>query len=159
MIEQRPGGALELQSRMEHATGINFLSASTPQSNLNQQQPFQRIWAWVLGAFRKCRRRPNQAPTLPHHNAQPTSIQGTETPAMQQKSLHMMSCVHNGRYGRNIYQARIDTADTDRKLFVFLKEQFTKHRSMLRSALSLRAVQGIFFIKVYSEEIHEKEFY
>lgn len=158
MIEQMPGGALELQGRMERATGMSFLSVSNPQGHSNRQQLFQGIWAWALGAFRKSRRTPNQVPTLPQHNAQPTStVQGTQTPIIQLEPLHVASCVHKGRYRRNLYQSRIDEVDTDRKLFVLLREQFTKHRGKLRSALSLRAVQGIFFIKVYSGNIHAKK--
>jgi len=157
VIEQKPGGASELQHCIEQATGVNSLSALNSQGNSNQQQPFQGIWAWVQGAFRKCRRRPNQKPNLPQHNAQPASAtQGSQTPATQQKLLHMMSCVHKGRYGKNLYQDRIETVNNDRNLFVFLKEQFTKNRGRFRSVLSLRTVQGIFFIKVHSEENHGK---
>jgi hypothetical protein len=155
VIEQKPGGASELQRRIEHATRVISPSTLNSQGNSNQQLLFQGIWAWVQDAFRKCMRRPNRMSTLPQHSDQPTlATQGSQTPSLQQKPLHMMSCLQKGRYGKNLYQDRIETVNTDRKLFFFLKEQFTKRRGRLGSTLSLRAVQGIFFIKVHSEENH-----
>ena len=146
-----PGGAAELQRRIEQATGIKSLSGLESQGSSNQQFLFQGIWGWCSSPFKKFRNKPNQTPTLPQHSAQPVSAnQGPQTPTLQRTPLHMMSCLRKGRYGKNLYQDRIETVNTDRELFFFLKERLTNRRSRVRSVVSLRSIQGIFFVKVRS---------
>ena len=87
--------------------------------------------------------------SLPQHNSRPLpAIQVSSTPPTQQQSLHIMACMQKTRYRKNLCQERLDAVSTDRELFAFLNTQFKKRRGALASKLSLRAIQGIFFIKV-----------
>lgn len=61
--------------------------------------------------------------------------------------LHLSACMHKGRFRKSLHQDRIDTVSTDRKLFCFLRQRFTRHRGRFSTLLSLKTVTGIFFIK------------
>ncbi|KAH7116191.1 hypothetical protein B0J11DRAFT_443760 [Dendryphion nanum] len=146
VIEHEPGGALDLGSRIEYATGRSPLPVSDSQNHVDLQMFIHGIRVWVQDAFRKWRRL-SQTPTLPRHSTHPTTATSSEPPPVQQESLHIMTCVQKGRYGKIVFQDRIETIDNDRKLFLFLKEQLARRRGRLTSILSLRTMQGIFFIK------------
>ena len=67
-----------------------------------------------------------------------------------QKTLNMMTCMHNWRYMKNLYQDRMEYIDTNRRLFTYLREQYIHHRGRLGNMISLKAIQGIFFHQAMS---------
>lgn len=64
-----------------------------------------------------------------------------------------MSCVQWGKYGRRLHQDMLEGIQSDRQLFLFLRERIKQHRGRMRSLLSMRAVKGILFVKVSSSTV------
>jgi hypothetical protein len=67
----------------------------------------------------------------------------------QNQMLHLMACMHNKRSSKILQQDRIEDIATDCELICFLRKQYRKRRSRLRSFLSLKTVQGIHFVKFH----------
>jgi hypothetical protein len=78
----------------------------------------------------------------------PTTGQVTGRTNSGDPLLHMMTCMNDGRFGRILYQDRIEHSTTDRQLFRFLKNQYILHRGKFKARLSLKGVRGIYFVKV-----------
>lgn len=57
--------------------------------------------------------------------------------------------MHHKRSSKILQQDRIETITTDCALIDFLRTQYRQRRSRLRSTLSLRTVQGIYFVKFH----------
>ncbi|PSN67649.1 hypothetical protein BS50DRAFT_664977, partial [Corynespora cassiicola Philippines] len=86
---------------------------------------------------------------LPQHNPPITAAsQSPQASATPQSTLHLTLCAHKGKHGKSLIQDQIERADTDRKLFMFLKGQFIRYRGKIGSVISLRAVQGIYFFRL-----------
>ncbi|KAF1366089.1 hypothetical protein EJ07DRAFT_170862 [Lizonia empirigonia] len=60
-----------------------------------------------------------------------------------------MACMHNKRASKILQQDRIEGVTTDIALIHFLRSQYRKRLSRLRTTLSLKCIQGIFFVKFY----------
>ena len=134
---------------MEQSAGVKFVPALSFKESFHPQRVIRSTIACLQNLIRNARARLSQAPALPQHNPQPTlATQGIRNFVTQQQTLHVMSCMHKNRYGKNLCQDRIDAVNTDKKLFTFLNSQFMKQRGNFMSILSLRAVQGIIFVKV-----------
>lgn len=105
----------------------------------------------------------NISKTAPPRKSQPTSTrsqpvassQSTNTAATSQNTvvqnnlLHLMACVHDKGPIKILLQDRIQDVATDRALIQFLRNQYRRHRSRLRSLFSLKCVQGIHFVRFH----------
>lgn len=149
MAELTPGGITTLKNKMEQSTGVKFVSELNFKEKFHPRRVIRSTVVCLQNLIGNTRARLSQAPALPQYNPQPASAtQGIQNPVAQQQTLHVMSCMHKNRYGKNLCQDRIDAVNTDKKLFIFLNSQFMKQRGNFISILSLRAVQGIIFVKV-----------
>lgn len=83
--------------------------------------------------------------TLPQHNPK-TTCSSSGTPSRLQL-LHLLACMHAGRFRKMLHQDRIETVMNDRELFCFLRQQYARNCGRMRAFLSLKTVQGIFFTK------------
>ncbi|KAF1971837.1 hypothetical protein BU23DRAFT_645778 [Bimuria novae-zelandiae CBS 107.79] len=91
--------------------------------------------------------KPARQSTLPQHSvnaATTVSRQAEQTPRL----LHLIMRIHSSNLGKMLQQNCIDTINTDRKLFLFLRQLYSKSRGSFRRFLSLRAVKGIHFTKL-----------
>jgi len=152
VTELRENGIAKLISRMERSSGVKLLTnPSSPENNV-QKYSFQSPVRWFQAAIGKItlslRTKPDTS-ALPQHNSS-TSTVACPTPSgtpTQQHTLHLMACMHAGRYGKGLYQDRVETIKNDRKLFTFLANQYTRHRGRFKNIVSLKNIQGIFFVK------------
>jgi hypothetical protein len=152
VTELQENGIAKLISRMERSSGVKFLTSSSSPGNNVQRYSFQSPVRWLQGAIGKItsglRTKPNTS-ALPQHNSS-TSTATCPTPSgipAQQRTLHLMACMHTGRYEKGLYQDRVEIINNDRKLFTFLGEQYIRHRGMFKNMVSLKNLQGIFFVK------------
>ena len=94
----------------------------------------------------------NSTGCLPQHNnptqaSSTTSMTVSNTPASE-PTLHLLACAHQTRRRKYLLQDRVDAVSTVRELFCFMKQQLKRNRNYIRKALSMRSVQGMFFVKV-----------
>lgn len=91
---------------------------------------------------------------LPQHNVPmqfppSTSLISTSNATVPSKpTIHLLACTHRTQRRKCLLQDPIDPVSTDRALFCFMKQQLQRSRSRIRSLLSMRSVQGMFFVKV-----------
>ena len=89
--------------------------------------------------------------TLPHHNTgnlgPMTSVTNPSSP-QQQRTLHLMSCVHRSRDNTVLLQDYLGDINNDRALFGLLKDRIPRRRNRLLQILSCRSIGGVHFSKV-----------
>jgi hypothetical protein len=140
---------MSLKSHMERSAGVKFVPAANVWENVRTTRLFQEAVMFLQRLFGAAGAKPNKVPALPQHNVQPVpAIRDNQFVPNQQQSLHIMTCMHENRYGKSLSQERVESVSTDRDLFILLNEQFKKRRGGLASKVSIRAIQGILFIKV-----------
>ena len=149
---------------MEALVGGRVTAAkhSTKRTNQKIFYPQPKIWLWRvftrLGM--KFKKSPEQD-TLPRHDLNNTTTHAPqEAPHQPPKLLHLLACIHCSQLGKTLYQGCIDSIDTDRKLFCFLRQLFRDHRGQFKLLLSLKKVKGIHFTKLNlfaggSVEVHQ----
>ncbi|KAI5457664.1 hypothetical protein BGZ63DRAFT_466933 [Mariannaea sp. PMI_226] len=82
------------------------------------------------------------------HKTMPDGSNGDlETGQKSPRSLHLMFCVENGRYGAKLHQLPATDLADDRQLFRLLRDSYRKLRGRWRPYWSLRTVQSIQFMK------------
>jgi hypothetical protein len=64
------------------------------------------------------------------------------------QTLHLFSCTDKGSNEWQLHQEVITNVQNDRQLFNGLRQQYRKHRSVLRPLWSFRTLQSIHFMKV-----------
>jgi hypothetical protein len=134
---------------MEHSAGARFVPSMDTWETVRSMPLVQDTLTFLQRLVGTSGTKPTKEPTLPQHNVQPTAaVRDSPIASNTQQSLHVMACMHQNRYGKTLSQERIDAVSTDRELFILLNGQYKKQRGGLISMLSMRAVQGILFIKV-----------
>jgi hypothetical protein len=73
------------------------------------------------------------------------------TDPSSERERYLLICMHRTQHHVNVNQESLKDVTTDRKLFCFLKTQLRLHRGRLRSLISMKRVQKIFFVKVSSQ--------
>lgn len=139
--------------RMERSLGVKVTATTYNTHGTNQRYSFKAP-AWVRGPLQKISNGwgspTKQSRCLPRHNNNVTAAGniplGNLPPS--QDTLHLMACMQRGRYRRTVQQDRIDAITTDRALFCFMRTQIMRHRGWLRKFLSMKCVQGLYFVKV-----------
>ncbi|KAF3032468.1 hypothetical protein E8E12_003449 [Didymella heteroderae] len=153
VTELQENGVPELATRMEDSSGVKVAIAGYNQYSGNQQYTLPRHLAWFRRSNGACHS--NQAAKIPTPSSTLSSsaTTATSTPShgtsTQKQMLHLLACMHNKRSSKILQQDRIEDVATDCELIRFLRCQYRKRRSRLRSFLSLKTVQGIHFVKFH----------
>lgn len=153
VAELREGGAAELATRMQQHSGIKVTASTWTQNSSNQQYIIPKPGRWLRNGYAKFTTAfassTKSSPCLPQHNTSCPSTTSTssQTTISQPPILHLLACMHHNRFRKVLYQDRIETIDTDRALLCFMRQQYQRHRGHLLRFISLKSVQGIFFIK------------
>lgn len=128
------------------------MTATPHSSTITNQKPIypqprlwlQRVSARLATTFKRL---PRQS-TLPQHNLNTTVTHSPQgIPIQPPKLLYLLACMRSARLGKSLHQDCIDTIDTDRKLFCFLRQLFKNYRGRFCTLFSLKKVKGIYFIK------------
>ncbi|UPX10023.1 uncharacterized protein EKO05_0000699 [Ascochyta rabiei] len=151
--ELQKGGIRELAARMQDSTGVKVVPSSYNQRSGNQQYSIPVHLKWFrstptssqTGRRKTTRLSSDQSSTT----ASTTTCAANQGSKPHKPMLHLMACVHDGRSGMILQQDRIEELFTDCALIQFLRTQYRKRRSRLRTILSLKRVQGIFFVKFH----------
>jgi hypothetical protein len=151
IMEYEPGGVSEMIAHVTKLTGSEVTSTPYAPSSTNQKYINRRPDISLQSGFTRLAaifRRSSDHCTLPQHSSNTTPIHSVHDANLQQpKILHLMACMHSGNYGKSLHQDPIDTIDTDRKLFLFLRQQFSRCRGRFCTILSLKRVKSIYFVK------------
>jgi len=147
-----PSGAIELTAFMEALVGGRVTAIKHSTKSTNQKFIYPQPKIWFRRAFARLgmmlKRLPEQD-TLPHHDLNSTATHAPQGISHQlPKLLHLLACMRCSQLGKTLYQGCIDSIDTDRKLFYFLRQLFRDHRGQFKSLLSLKKVKGIHFTKL-----------
>jgi len=149
--EYETDGISELIAHVENITGSQVTSTPHSSKSTNQRYIYQRPGLWLQNALTRLAntfKKPSQQGTLPQHNLNTTTIHSVQGPTPPQpQDIHLLACMHSEQYGKLLHQDCIDTINTDRQLFWFFRQQFTRCRGSLRTILSLKRVKGIYFVK------------
>ncbi|KAJ8114613.1 hypothetical protein OPT61_g3548 [Boeremia exigua] len=154
VVELQANGVKDLIALMEASSRIRVVATPYRNNSSNQQYTGSRHLRWFGSGSRLCSQN-NQPPTQPSPTQPSPSTASTNTSTTQQDGttedalLHLMACVDDEGADKILLQDRIQNITTDRALIQFLRNQYRRHRSRLRSFLSLRCVQGIHFVKFY----------
>jgi hypothetical protein len=154
VTEHKPGGIADLISRMERSTGAKVLATPHDPNTSNQKYTYQHPGLWIRNILTRITvalKGPCKQSALPQHNSTASSTAAFSLPTAlpsQLKVLHLLACMHNGRFRKSLIQDRIEEIATDRQLFCFMQQQFTQNRSRAIKLLSLKTVTGIFFVKL-----------
>ena len=142
---------------MEPSVGVKVTATSYRHGTPNQNYTF-RLPGWFRSITSSVssivRGRSKSGANLPQHNPQPgasrTSATSSSNPPTQTTELHLMVCMHRSRDRVTLVQHPTATITTDRELFRFLKKQLPEHRSRMKTIISMRKIQNIYFVKVSS---------
>ena len=158
--EYRAGGVNELIEKMGRSTGARVTVTQYSKASTNQNWSF-RAPAWakkLMGSSSSGQTRAsNPAGCLPQHNGPTPSIPlATSTPvsnasAAPGSTLHLLACAHQTERRKCLLQESLGGVATDRDLFCRMKQQLRRNCSGFRNFLSMRSVQGMFFVKVSHE--------
>ena len=162
MVELRENGVSELVERMERSIGVKVTVTHNGSAGTNGgTSPFQHLQSRfqnTLLKFTSAFERQAEEGQLPQRNGTlgVSAPSLTSTSATQQRMLHLLACMRIGRFRKSLSQDRVETVISDRELFLFLRENFTRHRGRLRRFFTLNGVQNIFFVKLRlpSSEFH-----
>jgi hypothetical protein len=135
---------------MERSCGTKVTATAYNHQNSNQQYIAPRPIQWIRNGLAKLSSSTNTAsragPCIPLHNTPSTAV-ATATarlPTVSRSTLHLMACMHRDRSRKTLKQ---DLLENIRELFLFMRQQYIRHRGSFRNMLSLKSVQGIFFVK------------
>ncbi|KAF2685721.1 hypothetical protein K458DRAFT_300149 [Lentithecium fluviatile CBS 122367] len=144
-------GVSELKAHVERVTGSEVTLTPYSRNSTNQRYVYQRPGLWLQKALTRLAttfKRTSKQCMLPQHNPNSNTTHSTQgTNSHHQNTNYLLACMHSGQYGKMLHQDCIDTIDTDRKLFCFLRQQFTHCRGRFRTILSLKKVKGIYFVR------------
>jgi hypothetical protein len=143
---------------MSRSTGAKIEVTAYSKFLTSQNWSFQSP-AWIRNLASNSSsgrsRASKSAGCLPKHNARsqaPPSIGSRPTAiavsTVAPSTLHLLACAHRTQRRKCLLQDNISNVSTDQALFVFMKQQLQRNRSRIRSFLSMRTVQGMFFVKV-----------
>lgn len=153
VIELQKFGVVHLAERMENGGAFKISTAGFNQRSGKQRYTPHCPFAWFARTIGVCQT--NQAANTPiSFKTSSTSTTIATCPSSQGSSsqrqmLHLMACMHNKRSSKVLQQDRIEEIATDCELIQFLRRQYRKRRSRLRSFFSLKTVQGIHFVKFH----------
>ncbi|CAI6335686.1 unnamed protein product [Periconia digitata] len=149
--EHQASGISNMATHMERLTGAKVTSITSHSENTAPKTTGQHPGLWLRNAMESLgslvNKRSKQR-TLPQHT--PNTAVGTSTPghgSQQGQMLHLLSCLHAGRFRKTLAQDRIESFKTDRQLFYFIRDQYRVHRGRIKGLLSLKTVKGIYFTK------------
>jgi hypothetical protein len=142
---------------MSRSTGAKVTVLSYNKSSTNQKWTL-RAPTWLqklhdISMFGQVRAS-SSTRSLPRHNvhdqcsSSTSSMPAPNAVAPSKPTLHLLACTHRTQRRKCLLQDPIDCVATDRALFCFMKQQLRRSRSRIRSLLSMRSVQGMFFVKV-----------
>lgn len=60
-----------------------------------------------------------------------------------------MTCLHRDHSRKTLKQDLLENVSTDRELFLFMRQQYFRHRGRYHNILSLKSIQGIHFVKFH----------
>lgn len=156
--EFRKGGVTQVIERIRESTGAEVSVTTHSSSSANQEWTFGKS-GWGSKVKRYFSSGPNN--TLPQYDTSTrlstpvaAAVPASSTTPPAQDALHLLSCVHQTDERKSLLQEPIDTINNDRSLFQFMGQQLQQNRGRLRSLLSLRSVQGVFFLKVMLRKLH-----
>jgi hypothetical protein len=134
------------------STRARFTTRTAHNSKLSSQQnTIQSLEAIIRNVkirVTRALKRLRDEEALPHHNSEPTTTGSSGSgPPLAQQVLHLLACMHSGRFRKSLYQERIENITTDHQLFRFMRRRYTRQRS-LGKRLSLKTVIGVFFVKL-----------
>lgn len=140
---------------MEQHTHTKVSTSSYSTQSGNEQYIAPQPVRWIRGCIAKLTSATGTsnkpAPCLPQHNNNITSPSSTtnssQLAATQPPTLHLLACMHQNRSRKILQQDRIEAITTDRALLCFMHDQYKRHRGRILHFLSLKSVQGIFFVK------------
>lgn len=148
VTEYQPGGIKTLKENMERSTGARVTTTAYRSSKANQNYSF-RLPSWLKRIANILSARPSQSPGLsgglPRHN---TGSMAANSSSATQSVLHLLACIHRNQRRKCLVQDRLDAVTTDRELFHFMRNQIKRSRSAFRSLITMRDIQGMFFVKV-----------
>jgi hypothetical protein len=139
--------------RMKTSSGVTFRSRPPSTNGSSQAQTHQRplssLRTGIGNFFSKIWGKP--APKLPENNLELLDMRSTSGGDTDPRGfLHVMACMHKERDERVLHQYRVKEITTDKRLFQFLKNQYSMHCGRLRKRLTLRNIEGIYFVRVSS---------
>jgi hypothetical protein len=155
--EYRADGIKELIEKMSRSTGAKVTVVPYNKTS-NSQHWVLKAPSWLQKFTRTSntgqKRALGSTGCLPQHNTPNQSSSSTSstlapsTTAPTKPKLHLLACTHRTQRQKCLLQDSIDGVSTDQALFCFMKQQLQHSRSRIRSILSMRSVQGMFFVKV-----------
>jgi hypothetical protein len=151
--ELTKGGVTELVAHMERSGGVKVSASPYKQYAGNQQYVVPPLYRWIKNGITKLAsavvKSSKPSPCLPQHTNTCSSLTSTTSQSniIQTPTLHLMVCLHRNQSHKVLRQDRIETIETDLALLCFMREQYVRHRGHLLNFLSLKSVQGIFFVK------------
>ncbi|XPS71572.1 hypothetical protein M3J09_003751 [Ascochyta lentis] len=151
--EYRDNGISELVAHLERSVGSQVTAAAYNHRTGNQMYIAPRPVQWLCNGFVKLLTGASSSsragPCIPMHNTsgQSSAVITPANPSAPQSVLHLMACMHRNRSRKVLQQDILEDMHTDRELFRFMRKQYRRHRGLFRNLLSLKSVQGIFFVK------------
>ncbi|KAH7079112.1 hypothetical protein BKA63DRAFT_258683 [Paraphoma chrysanthemicola] len=150
--ELRDGGITELIAHMERSSGVKVSASSYRQHSGNQQYVAPQPGRWLRNGIAKLTSvfgTSKTSPCLPRHtNTCSSSVSTASSTTISPPSmLHLLACMHHNRFRKVLQQDRIEAIKTDRALLCFMRRQHARYRCRLLRFLSLKGVQGIYFVK------------
>ncbi|PVI00188.1 hypothetical protein DM02DRAFT_494166, partial [Periconia macrospinosa] len=150
-IEHKTNGIANMITRMQQSTKATVTSVTSEPEKTSPNPTGQHPGLWLrngltslVGSFNK----QSKQCALPQHTSNATASSSTPNQnAPQRQMLHLLSCMHAGRFRKSLAQDRIETFNTDRQLFSFISRKFCAHRGRFKNLLSLKTVKGIYFTK------------
>lgn len=145
--------------RMQRSMGVRITATPYSSNTSNQKYTF-RVPTWLRDTLQKVAAtfgRSNNPATLIlpiDNNDETVTANGNQiTPHEPHKTLHLMACMQHGRYRRTLHQQRIEDIKNDRALFCVMRSQAAKYHGFVWKFLSLKCIQGLYFVKVCTSPI------
>ncbi|KAH7069264.1 hypothetical protein FB567DRAFT_456853, partial [Paraphoma chrysanthemicola] len=168
VFEYREGGISRLVDRMQRSLGTEIQVRSHEVNKSFSLEHIFRPPRWIRSTTQTLsstfRASKNASPCLPQHRAHDTAAVCSSNGSSHnsQRTLHFMACMQKGRYHRAVENHRINDISTDQELFCFLRRQLSRRRNCIHRFLSLKCIQGLYFVKFRlwaggSAEIREHE--
>lgn len=140
-------------TRMRQSTRAKIISRTSGSegTNAKHKSTNQHPGLWIRNALTSLTKsfgKQSKQYALPQHTPSATVASSTPNPnPPQTRMLHLLSCMHAGRSRKSLAQDRIETFNTDRQLFCFIRQQYRIHRGRFKALFSLKTVKGIYFTK------------
>lgn len=152
-VELRPGALKALEDRLNQGNKHSVQQHS--------RGTFEGNTAWTLSGLQSriatCFRGiliPSSEPSdsndrLPVHNPHSDSkISQPSRPKQPSHILYILFCIDNDKNGTKLQHERVEHIQSDRPLFLLLREVYSRKRNVLRSMLSMRTVKSVNLVKV-----------